>query len=94
MSEDLRKVTCALTPAQSFKDTHSNTRSQGEKEHAIGKYTGAHASRHTHPRPGGTVASQAQFVRMERRHIMYSSQQPPTPKRGVGNIICKACPFG
>jgi hypothetical protein len=30
-SKDQRKVTCALSPAQSFRNTHSNTHSKGER---------------------------------------------------------------
>jgi hypothetical protein len=30
---------------------------------------------------------------MEKRHIVYSSQHPPTPKRGAGNIILKGAPI-
>ncbi len=85
----------ALSPLPCHSETHIQTHIQRAKgEHTTGEYTGAHASRHTHPRPWGRVATQAQFIRMERRHVMYSSQHPPTLKRGVGNIICKARPFG
>jgi hypothetical protein len=85
----------ALSPLPSHSEAHIQTLIQRAKgEHTTGKYTGAHASRHAHSRPRGRVATQAQFIRMERRHIIYSSQHPPTTKRGVGNIICKAHPFG
>ncbi len=85
----------ALSPLPCHSETHIQTHIQRAKgEHTTGEYTGAQASRHTHPRPRGSVATQAQFIRMERRHIMHSSQHPPTPKRGVGNIICRAHPFG
>jgi hypothetical protein len=87
----INKRSHALSPLPSHSETHIQ-RARGE--HTMEKYTGAHASRHTHPRPKGRVATQAQFVRMERRHIMYNSQHPPTTKRGVGNIICRARPFG
>jgi hypothetical protein len=94
MRVDLRKVTCALTPPSHSK-THIQTHIHRVKgEHTIEEYTGAHASRHAHPRPGGRVASQAQFVRMEKRHIVYSSQHPP-PSKGVREILfLKARPFG
>jgi hypothetical protein len=85
----------ALSPLPNHSETHIQTHILKAKgEHTAEKYTGAHASRHTHPRPRGRVTTQVQFVRMERKHIMYSSQHPPTPKGGVGNLICKARPFG
>ncbi len=69
----MRSLPCPVIQKHTFK-------------HTTGEYTGAHASRHTHPPPRGRVTTQAQFVRMEKRHIMYSSQHPPPPK-GVWEIL-------
>jgi hypothetical protein len=87
-SEEQRKVACAPSPP-----IHSRTHTQRAKEeHTTGEHTGTYASRHTLPRPRGRRATQAQFVRMEGKCIIYSSQHPPPPK-GCGRYYLWGTPI-
>jgi hypothetical protein len=85
-SEDQGKVTCALSPALSFRVTHSNTHSKGERRtyhRKIHRRTRQQA--HTPPAKG--QSSNPGSVRPYGEKILCTAPSTPPPPKGVWELL-------
>ena len=89
MRVDLRKVTCALTPAQSFKDTHS----KGERRtHRRKIRRRTHQQAHTPPAKG--QSNNQGSVRPYGEKTYYAQlPAPPHPQKGCGKYYLYGAPI-
>ncbi len=86
MKGHMHSLPCPVIQKHTFK---------GRKENTPQGNTQAHTPAGTHtPGQWGRRATQAQFVRMERKYIIYSSQHPPpTTKKGCGKYYLLGAPI-
>ncbi len=92
-SEDQREVTCAPSPAQSFRNTHSNTYSKGERRTLHGKvHRRTRQQAHTPPAKGQGSNPGSVCPYGEKTHYV-QLPAPPQPQKGCGKYYLYGAPI-
>ncbi len=85
-SEDQGKVTCALSPALSFRDTHSKHTYKG-KRRTYHRRTHRRTRQQAHTSPAKGQSSNPGSVRPYGEKILCTAPSTPPPPKGVWEIL-------